>query len=109
MLSSPLDSTHGWTISSVVCLHGSLAAQELEDVGVAYHRRPWQARTIGLRQPCNASMGLGQHTRPDDVWSAMPSSLLESDYVGRVIPAFTLGSHTVRLGQRIISVGQHTR
>ena len=80
MTSSPLESTHGRSMS-----------------GVASHTRPWKAYTIRRCWAWHAIIALGQHTRSDDVGRGMPSSPLGSTY-GRTALAVAC----------LISIGQHS-
>ena len=61
MTSTPLDSTHGRTTSSVAC-----------------HHRVWAPHTIKRRRAWHGIIIFGQHKRSNDVGRGMPSSPLGS-------------------------------
>ena len=99
MPSSPLDSTHAQTKSSVAC-----------------HHSPWTENTIGRRRAWHAITAFRQHTWSKDVGRGMPSWPLDSKH-GRTTSGVTCHhhlwtAHTVkrrRAWHAIIAFGQHPR
>ena len=73
MPSTPLDSTHGRTMSGVAChrfdnTHGRTTS------GVTCHHRLWAAHTIEGSRAWHAIIALGRQTPSNDVKGGMPSS-----------------------------------
>ena len=98
MPSTPLDSTHGRTMSGVACHHRPWTANTVGNVrrgmtsppldsthgrmtsGVAYHHSPWRENTVGRRRAWNVIIAFGQHTRSNDVRRGMPSWPLDTTH-----------------------------
>ena len=99
MPSSPLDTTHSQTTSSV-----------------AFHYRLWAAHTVERRRVWHAIIAFGQHRRSTNVRRGMPSSPLGSTN-GRTTSGVACQHHlwaaqTIerrRAGKAIIAHGRQTR
>ena len=98
MPSSPLDTTHSQTTSSV-----------------AFHYRLWAAHTVELRQAWHAIIAFGKHKKMNDVGRGMKTSPLGSTH-GQTTSAWhasiAFGQHIVerrRAWHDITFFGQRTR
>ena len=99
MPSPPLDSTHGRTMSGVVCHLAFGNHTRSKDVergmtspplgithgqkssGVTCHHRLWTANTVERRRVGHAIIAFGQHTRSNDVGRGMPSWPLDTTHI----------------------------
>ena len=111
MPSSPLDTTHSQTKSSVAFHYRSLGSTHGGTTsGVACHHRLWEAHRIERCQAMHAIIALGQHTRSGDVGRGITSPPLDNTH-GRQCRAWH--DDITALGQNIRSptsgVARHHR